>query len=145
MKAHPSQAILIASLFILAGCAPAALQRDQIAAISRNTKPTELDAILGKATPLQQLEFRFDRGLYYARTYNLHTATRPDFTVLCTPSCMVMHIDTPVFTDYIVIQELPSKKLLAWGTFDELSKDPDTSISTLLSMLKEHLAALRRR
>jgi len=133
-------------VMVLVGCATAVpLQRDQIASISRDTSPTELESILAKGTPLHQFEFQANSLNYFARDYSLQTGTRPDIIFMCSPTCLAIPVSTPIFSDYVVIQSLPSKTVAAWGTIEELSKDSDVNISGLMPVVKERLADLQKK
>ncbi|HEY1181981.1 MAG TPA: hypothetical protein VGE56_06745 [Rhodocyclaceae bacterium] len=127
--------------FLLVGCATnVPLQRDQVAAISRETTPTELDRILAKATLVSEFEFDTSKGRFNARNYNLQTGVQSSGTVVCSPACFYVPIYIPVLTQYVVIQRLPSRSLFAWGTLEELSKDPDDAVSSVMPVLKQRLA-----
>ncbi|MCB4809742.1 hypothetical protein LG204_00245 [Methylovorus menthalis] len=132
-------AAFILGLTACAGTTP--LQRAQLSSLSRTANSTEVDSAIANATPQQQFEFQQENNRYYVRTFNLQTGTRTEMMTLCTPACMVIPMEVPVFAEYAILQELPQKNLLAWGTLEELSKDPDEKISGLMPRLKEQLAA----
>lgn len=134
---------LVLPVFVLlVGCAGSVpLQRGQIDTITRETRPAELEQILGKATAIAQTEVSAGERRYNARRYQLQTGTRQDMTMVCTPACFPIMITVPVMVEYVVIQRLPGKELLAWGTPEELSKDADVEVSALMPTAKQRLEA----
>jgi hypothetical protein len=127
---------------LLTGCASSVpLQRGQIDTLSRDTRPSELEQALGKATATSQTDVQSGARQYNARRYNLQTGIRQDMTKVCTPFCIPIMITVPVMVEYVVIQRLPGRELLAWGTPEELSKDADTEVSDLMPMIKQRLEA----
>lgn len=132
--------LLIAVVVATAGCAISVpLQRAQISAISREATPANLNQILADATVVAQTEFQGNGKSYLARHYLLQTATRQDMSMVCTPTCIPIFITVPVTTQYVVIQRLPERSLHAWGTLEELSKDPDAEVSSLMPIVKQRL------
>jgi hypothetical protein len=131
---------------LLTGCASSVpLQRGQIDALSRDTRPSELEQILGQATATSQTEVQSGEQHYSARRYSLQTGSRQDMTMVCTPMCIPIMITVPVMVEYVVIQRLPGRELLAWGTPEELSKDADIEVSALMPMVKQRLEAAARK
>ncbi len=127
---------------VLVGCAGSVpLQRGQIDSITRETRPADLEQILGKATPVAQTDVTAGERQYNARRYQLQTGTRQDMTMVCTPACFPIMITVPVLVEYVVIQRMPGKELLAWGTPEELSKDADVEVSALMPTVKQRLEA----
>lgn len=127
---------------LLAGCASnVPLQRGQIDALTRDTHPVEVEQILGKATPIAQTDVQAGERQYNARRYQLQTGSRQQMTMVCTPTCFPISITVPVMVEYVVIQRLPGKELLAWGTPEELSKDADNEVSSLMPTVKRRLEA----
>lgn len=127
-----------AALVLLAGCATSVpLYRDQIGRIGPDTSPAELDTIVGKASVAAEYDFTAHERQYHARHYNLRTGTSQTTSVVCTPTCIPILIDVPVFEQYVLVQEQPSLKLVGWGTVEELSKNPDERISSLMPDLKK--------
>jgi len=128
----------VAALALLAGCATSVpLNRDQIGRIGPETSPTELNTIVGRATPSAEYDFASRDQQYHARYYNLRTGTSQTTSVVCTPTCIPILIDVPVFEQYVLVQEQPSLKLVGWGTVEELSKNPDEKVSSLMPDLKK--------
>jgi hypothetical protein len=122
----------------LAGCAtPVALQRDQVGQIRRDASPEEVDRVLGKATVTAQFEFDAQGGKYFARHFNLQTGRRAEQTMVCTTFCFPVYYDVPIMSEYVVIQRLPARAIHAWGTLEELSKDPDPQVSALMPAVKQ--------
>jgi hypothetical protein len=62
-------------------------------------------------------------------------------TMVCAPACFPVVYSVPVLVEYVVIQRLPGKELLAWGTPEELSKDADIEVSALMPTVKQRLEA----
>lgn len=140
MRASKTLAAL-AMAAILGGCASSVpLQQGQVGAITRDAAPTQIDQALGQATVVAQYEFKEGEGQYTARHYNLQTGTQQQMTMVCTPTCIPIFITVPVLTEYVVIQTLPERKVHAWGTLEELSKDADPSVSGLMPTVKQRLA-----
>lgn len=133
-------------MLFLTGCAaPVPLQIQQVSAISRDTSSVDLEKILANATPQSQFEVQANDRSFFVRDYNLQTGTRQDVMVMCTPTCMTIPIAAPVFAEYLVIQNLPSKTIYAWGKIEELSKDSDQNVSSLMPIVKEQLAKLEKK
>lgn len=129
---------LALALALLSGCAGnIPLKRDQIGRISAETSPAELTTILGKATASADYDFKSHDQDYHARHYLLQTGTTQTTAVVCTPACIPILIDTPVFEQYVLVQAQPSLKLVGWGTIEELGKNPDERVSSLIPDLKK--------
>jgi hypothetical protein len=138
--------LCIALIATLAGCAPAVpLQRSQIAAITHNTQSAELEQILAGATIAQRFELDANNLKYYVRQYDLQTGTKQEMTMICSPNCIPIFYSVPVTSEFIVLQNLQDKKILAWGTIEELSKDPDSNISSVMPNLKQTLAEIKKK
>lgn len=132
--------LALIALVALAGCASnVPLQRNQVDAISRETRPAELEEILAKATVTAQTEVQAQEHRYNARLFSLQTGTRQDMTMICTPICIPIMITVPVTSQFVVLQRLPEKELVAWGTPEELSKDADPRVSALMPNVKQQL------
>jgi len=132
---------LILLFLFLHGCAETVpLQRGQLAPIERGTPPAQLEQILGKATPVTQFEANIGGQDYFVRSYNLQTGTRMETQMICSPYCFAIPVAVPVMTPYAVIQALPSRDLFAWGTLEELSKDPNPAVSSIMPTVKEQIA-----
>jgi hypothetical protein len=137
---------VLACTVAVAGCAGVVpLQRAQVAAISRDTAPPELDRVLANATAVAQVEFQEGGKAYLARHYNLQTGTRQDMTMVCTPTCVPIFIQVPVTERYVVIQNLPARSVFAWGTLEELSKDADPAVSSLMPGVKQRLTEAEKK
>ncbi|MCU0942664.1 MAG: hypothetical protein MUE35_08965, partial [Hydrogenophaga sp.] len=137
-----SRRLALLVLAFLAGCASSVpLQRGQIDALTRDTRPAEVEQILGKATPIAQTDVQVGERQYNARRYQLQTGSRQEMTMVCAPACFPVVYSVPVLVEYVVIQRLPGKELLAWGTPEELSKDADIEVSALMPTVKQRLEA----
>lgn len=125
----------------LAACAtgPVPLHRAQLASLGKSSPAGEVDKAIAQATPLKSFEVQHNSVGYFVRSYNLQTGTDMQMIPVCTPSCIMVMMNVPVFTDYLVIQSLPEKNLFAWGTVEELSKDEDAHVSELMPVLKPKL------
>lgn len=133
---------IVGLVLTLIGCANSVpLQRSQIDAITHDSPPATVEQTLGKATPNAQFEFTMNGNPYFVRHYTLQTGTRREMTVVCTPLCIPVPIDLPVTAPYLVVQRLPSRAIHAWGTIEELSKDTEPSISSIMPALKVQLEA----
>lgn len=131
---------LAATCALLVACAaPVHLQRSQIGGLNRNSAAADVDRILGEATVVAQTELAANGQSYLARQYRLLTGSRSEMTMVCSPTCIPIFINVPITTDYVVIQALPAKSLHAWGTTEELSKDPDPAVSGLMPAVKARL------
>lgn len=131
-------AIIACALF--AGCvATVPLQRAQTDALSKEVPASDVDRILGSATVVAQTEVSAGQKSYLARHYRLLTGTRQQMSMICAPTCFPTFTTVPVTSDYVVIQRMPSKELLAWGTLEELSKDPDSAVSSIMPAVKARL------
>jgi hypothetical protein len=137
MSSTKLTAIVLASA-VLAGCAAnVPLSREQIGRISGETSATELDSILGKATVSSEYDFDANGGHYHARHLQLQTGTTSQMTMVCTKTCIPINTVIPVTTDYVVVQQLPTRKLLGWGTLEELSKSADDHVAAIMPKLKQ--------
>jgi hypothetical protein len=133
--------VLLASVF-LTGCASTVpLYRGQVDTLTRDTRPADLQQILGKATATSQADVQMGERRYLARRYQLQTGMRQEVSVVCTPTCLAIPVSVPVLVAYVVIQRQPGGELLAWGTPEELSKDADTEVSALMPTVKQQLEA----
>ena len=133
-------ACIVAACAVLAGCAaPVHLQRAQIGSLDRTSSPSDVDRILGDATVVAQAEVSAEQRTFLARQFRLLTGSRSEMTMVCTPTCIPIFLNVPVTSDYVVIQRLPSKDMHAWGTLEELSKDPDPGVSGIMPALKMRL------
>lgn len=139
-----ARAAVLTTLLILQGCATPTipLQRVQTNNLSRESQPQDVEAAIGKSTPTAQFEMVDKSITYGVRQFNLQTGMRTEMTMLCTPTCIPYMIPVPVMTQYLIIQRLPQRSLLASGTLEELSKDPDPTVSDLMPAVKQRLAAL---
>lgn len=138
-----STAVIAASvvLSLLTGCATTVpLQRGQVDAISRDTRPDAVDQMLGKATPTAEFDFPSDAATLRVRHYLLQTGSRQEMSMVCTPACFPVFYAVPVTAPYLVMQRLPSHELYAWGTLEELSKDPDPAVSSIMPGVKARLS-----
>lgn len=134
------KSIVIAALATLVGCSPAIpLQRKQVDALSRETLPAAVEQTLGRATPTAQFEFIANGNSFLVRHYLLQTGLKKLPIMMCTPSCFTLIRDEPITTQYLVVQRLPSRAMHAWGTVEELSKDADPGISSMMPALKARL------
>lgn len=133
---------IVGLVFTLIGCASSVpLYRGQIDAITRDSPPATVEQTLGKATPSAQFEFTANGNSYFVRHYALQTGTRQEMTMVCTPTCIPIFIHVPVTAPYLIVQRLPTRAMHAWGTIEELSKDADPSISSIMPALKVQLEA----
>lgn len=127
---------------ILAGCAAnVPLSREQVGRISAETSASELDAVLGKATVSSEYDFDAGGRTYHARHLLLQTGTTTQMIMVCSKTCIPVNTPVAVTTDYVVVQEQPSRKLLGWGTVEELSKSPDERVASVMPKLKQAEAA----
>jgi hypothetical protein len=65
--------------------------------------------------------------------------------MVCTPNCIPIFVTVPVTTEYVVVQRMPSKQLHAWGTLEELSKDPDSAVSSIMPIVKARFAEAKKK
>jgi hypothetical protein len=139
---HIRISIIVVMLFALVGCATSIpLQRGQIDSITRDSSPAAVDQTLGKATPTAQFEFTANGDPFFVRHYMLQTGMRQEMTVACTPICFPIAYSVPITVPYLVVQRLPSRAMHAWGAIEELSKDTDPTISSIMPALKVKLEA----
>jgi hypothetical protein len=129
---------VIAVTALVAGCATRIpLSREQVARISTETSAADLDAILGKATVSSEYDFDANGRKYHARHLQLQTGTRTETTMACAKTCFPVYTPVAVTADYLVVQEQPSRRLLGWGTIEELSKSPDERLASIMPALKQ--------
>lgn len=139
-------ALAVCAALALSSCATTVpLQRTQIGSLSREAAPAEVDRILGTASVVATGEFVANEKPYLARQYLLQTGSRQEVSVVCTPTCIPIFVTVPVMTDYVVIQRMPSKELHAWGTFEELSKDSNPAVSSIMPVVKAQLAEAKKK
>lgn len=128
------------------GCAPSVpLQRAQVGALVKDADSSNVDRILGSATVVAQVNLTANNRQYAVRQYRLLTGTRQEMMMVCTPTCIPIFTTVPVTSDYVVIQRVPENSLFAWGTLEELSKDPDSSISSIMPTVKAHLEEAKKK
>lgn len=133
---------IIAVLAMLVGCATTVpLQRGQIDAINRDATPDAVEQTLGRATPTAQFEFTANDNPFFVRHYLLQTGSRMESQTVCTDTCFPVFYSVPVTAQYLVVQRLPSRAMHAWGTIEELSKDAEPSVSSIMPALKARLEA----
>ena len=139
-------ALTVCVVLALSACAMTVpLQRAQIGSLSREAPPAEVDRILGTASVVATAEFVAIEKPYLARQYLLQTGSRQEVSVVCTPTCIPIFVTVPVMTEYVVIQRMPSKELHAWGTFEELSKDTNSEVSSIMPIDKAQLAGAKKK
>lgn len=137
--------IIFTLLGVFTGCASTVpLKRTQVSEISREVSSAELDRILGNATVLSQVEVRANNRDYFVRNYKLQTGIRSETSVICTPICIPVITQVPVTAEYVIIQNLPNRTVFAWGTLEELSKDPDTSVNSIMPVVKQKLVEAQK-
>lgn len=130
-------ALTVAACAVLPACAPSVpLQRAQIGSLSKEATPSDVERVLSGATMVAQTEFVVDEKSYLARHYRLLTGSRQEMSMVCTPNCIPIFVTVPVTSEYVVIQRMPSRQLHAWGTLEELSKDSDSTISSIMPVVK---------
>jgi outer membrane murein-binding lipoprotein Lpp len=128
----------LAATLLLAGCAThVPLTNEQIGRISAETPAADLNTILGKATVSAKYNINADGQTYHVRRLALKTGTRMQKITVCTKTCNLVNTPVVVTTHYLLIQEIPSQKLLGWGTIEELSKSPDERIASILPKLTQ--------
>ncbi len=139
MTAVRAVIVLVATIMLTACASNIPLQRAQIGALTKESLPDEVDRVLGNATVVARTEFTANGGDFIARHFRLLTGSRQEMTMVCTPVCFPMFFTVPITTDYVVIQRSPSMELHAWGTLEELSKDPDDAVSSIMPTVKAEL------
>ncbi len=128
---------------VLVGCASTVpLQRGQIDSINRDSSPSAVNEALGRATSKAEFELTANGESFAIRHYLLQTGMRQEMTMVCTNFCMPIFYSVPVTADYVVVQRLPSRAMHAWGTIEELSKDQDSTVSSIMPALKSKLEAV---
>lgn len=134
------RSIVIAAMVTLVGCSTSVpLQRSQVDALSRDALPVVVEQTLGRATPTAQFEFTANNNPFFVRHYLLQTGRRQESTMVCSTFCFPVVYDVPVTAPYLVVQRLPSREMHAWGTVEELSKDIDPDVSSMMPALKAQL------
>lgn len=127
---------------LLAGCAThVPMTNEQIGRMSAETPAADLNAILGKATVSAKYNIDADGQTYHVRRLALKTGTRMQKVTVCTKNCNLVNTPVAVTAHYLLIQEMPSQKLLGWGTIEELSNSPDERIASILPKLSQVDAA----
>lgn len=145
MKSHR---ILLCALSaaLMAGCStPVHLQQAQIGGLGRDSAPAEVDRVLGNATLVARSEFTADGQGFLARQYRLQTGTNQEMTMVCSPACIPIFVQVPITADYFIIQRMPSLAMHAWGTPEQLSKDPNEAISSIMPTVKARLNEARQK
>ena len=146
MRRSRAALVVVAAAALAAACATTVpLQRAQIGALAKETPPGDVERILDKATVVAQTEIVANERPYLARHYRLLTGTRQEMTMVCTPTCIPIFVTVPVTSDYVVIQRMPAKELHAWGTLEELSKDSDTAVSSIMPIVKARLDEAKKK
>lgn len=139
-------ALIACISILLTACAQSVpLQRTQIDSLNKDTKSSEVDRVLAGATVVAQSEFVEGEVSFIARHYRLVTGSRQEMTMVCTPNCFPIFITVPVTAEYVVIQRMPARDLHAWGTLEELSKDADPAISSLMPTVKQRYAESKKK
>jgi len=133
---------VLAAILILAGCAShVPLTREQAGRLSADTSAADLNTILGKATVAAEYDVDADGQTYRVRRLALQTGTRMQKITVCTKTCNLVDKPVAVTTQYLLIQQMPSQKLLGWGTMEELRTSPDQRIASIMPKLKQVDAA----
>lgn len=127
-------ALVLAGL--LTGCGTVPLQRAQVDRLHGDATPSEVQALLGKASEVRAFGFTFEDKSFRAREFRLQTGATQQATVVCTPACYTVFVTVPVTADYVLVHEQASERLLAWGSLEELSKSTDDRVSQLMPALK---------
>ena len=123
---------------VVAACATPSvpLSRAQVGQLSNGASMEDINNAVATATPLATYSFDARGKKYDARHYAMVTGTTTAFVTVCTPFCMTIPVTAPVSVPYVVVQDAETQKLFAWGTIEELSKNPDDSISSIMPSLK---------
>ncbi|MEW6563128.1 MAG: hypothetical protein AB1400_07850 [Pseudomonadota bacterium] len=128
-------AVLLAAL---TACAAVPLQRGQTAQLTQDAPADEVEKVFGKATVTATHEFDFQDKHFRARHYNLQTGSKQEMSMSCTQyGCFPVFYTVAVTAPYVVVYNTGTKKLVAWGLVEELSRSPDESVSAMMPALKE--------
>lgn len=132
-----SLARLLCCALLLTACGGVVpLQRGQTAALVKGASPADIDAHTGKATVIVSHSFMAQGQTWDARHYNLQTGSTQQMTMVCAPTCMPIFITVPVVDSYVMVFDSPARHLFAWGTLEELSRNPDEAVSAIMPDLK---------
>lgn len=128
---------LLCCALLLSACAGVVpLQRSQTAALVKGASPADVDAYAGKASVIVSHTFSSQGQAWDARHYNLQTGSTQQMTMVCAPTCMPIFITVPVVDSYVMVFDSPARRLFAWGTLEELSRNPDETVSAIMPDLK---------
>jgi hypothetical protein len=135
----------LAAALLLSACASTVpLSRNQLATLSAESRPAEVEAAIGQSTPKHTFTLDTPAGPMAVRVFNLLIGSRSQMMTVCTPNCMLIPTQVPVTTDFVIVQQADSKALRAWGTLEEIGKDADPRVSALAAPIRERVAALER-
>jgi hypothetical protein len=131
-------AILALASLLLTGCTSIVpLSNAEIASINRDISATELNKILPKNKVIFKYELPANGQFYSVRHAILKTGEIQKPVFVCVPTCITLFVPVSTTTQYVVIQEAPSGKVFAFGTLDELDKDPDNKVSSIIPAIRQ--------
>jgi type II secretory pathway component PulJ len=140
----PVVVTLLASLLLGACATVVPLQRAQLASLSRDSRPAEIEAAIGQATAKWSFNLDHAGRSHAVRVFDLRVGSSTQMMTICTPNCFIVPTQVPVNATFVLVQGAESKQLLAWGTLEELAKDADPAVSGLAAPVRERIAALEK-
>lgn len=96
----------------------------------------EVEKLLGNVMALRQYRFVSEGRLLEARHIGLNQSTRRSTSIVCTGAFCIPDMSGIATTQWIFVFDEVTKKLAAWGTFDDISRNPDAEIRALAGDLK---------
>ncbi len=133
----PSTILSLVSLLLTACGTIIPLQPSEIAHINHDISTTELDKILPKNKVAFDYQLPANGQYYWVRHAILKTGQIQKPVFVCAPTCVTLFVPVSTTVQYVVIQEAPSGKVFAFGTLDELDKDPDNRISSIMPSIRQ--------
>ncbi|PZP33381.1 MAG: hypothetical protein DI603_08400 [Roseateles depolymerans] len=137
----PLLAPLALSLLLTACATTRPVNQAQLAALSPQMTAADVERTLGDATPLLSFEMPYGAQRAAVRQFNVVVGSRTEMMTVCTPNCMVIPTQVAVTAPLVVMQGLPERRLLAWGTLEQLSKDASPEQNAVATEVRARMAA----
>lgn len=96
----------------------------------------EVEKLLGNVNAMRRYRFESDGRLLEARHITLNQSAKRSTSAYCTGASCIPVVSGITTTQWIFVFDEVTKKLAAWGTLDEISRNPDAEIRALAGDLK---------
>jgi hypothetical protein len=124
-------------VLLLSGCsAMVDLSPEARDSLHKGMEGAQVAKLLGNVVPLRQYRFESDGRLLEARHISLNYSTKRSIAIYCTSALCIPDVSGIATVQWIFVFDDVTKKLAAWGTFDDISRNPDAEIRALAGDLK---------